>query len=55
MCSAVTIVASVAFIECPECSEPKNNFLNDPRGGTFECDGCGHFFYVPEDTPVDLG
>jgi hypothetical protein len=52
---SVKIVAVITYIECPHCSVPQMGFINDPRGGSFDCDGCGKAFEVPEDAEIDFG
>ncbi|WP_181121614.1 hypothetical protein [Stutzerimonas stutzeri] len=51
----VTITAFITGIDCPRCSHPNTGFINDPRGGTFECSGCNEPFTVPEDAAIDFG
>jgi DNA-directed RNA polymerase subunit RPC12/RpoP len=55
MTEPLKIIASVSYIECPHCEVPQFGFLNDPRGGTYDCNDCKLSFDVPDDTPVDLG
>lgn len=55
MSEPVKIHAYINHIDCPHCEAPQLGFLNDPRGGTFNCESCGQDFEVPEDAPVDFG
>lgn len=55
MSEPVVIVAIISYIDCPHCSTPAMGFVNDPRGGTFKCDGCGKDFEVPLDAKIDFG
>ena len=51
----IKIMAFITAIDCPRCEHPNMGFVNDPRGGTFECDGCNETYSVPEDATVDFG
>jgi len=52
---SVVITAFITNIDCPHCTLPNNGFVNDPRGGDFECTGCHQKFHVPEDAEIDFG
>jgi hypothetical protein len=49
------IVAFITHIDCPICEAPQTGFVNDPRGGNFDCSECGKPFHVPVDAPIDFG
>lgn len=51
----IVIVAYVNSVDCPHCAATQMGFLNDPRGGTYECDECKKSYYVPIGARVDLG
>lgn len=55
MAEPVVINAFITSIDCPHCTHPLQGFVNDPRGGTFTCDGCSEQFEVPEDATIDFG
>lgn len=48
------VVCSVGYVDCPECGSSQMNFINDPRGGTYDCDNCGKPFHVPVNAIIDL-
>lgn len=51
----IVIVAYVNHLDCPHCGVEQMGFLNDPRGGDYECDSCKKKYHVPKDARVDLG
>lgn len=48
------IVCSVGYVDCPNCGASYMNFINDPRGGTYDCESCEKPFHVPVNAIVDL-
>lgn len=52
---AIVINAYITAINCPHCTYPTSNYVNDPRGGEFNCEGCHQSFKVPEDAKIDFG
>lgn len=48
------VVCSVGYVDCPGCGASQMNFINDPRGGTYDCDSCGKPFHVPVNAIIDL-
>lgn len=48
------VVCSVGYVDCPGCGASQMNFINDPRGGTYDCDNCGKPFHVPVNAIIDL-
>ncbi|MFA4834480.1 MAG: hypothetical protein WC749_00210 [Dehalococcoidia bacterium] len=51
----IVIVAYVTSVDCPHCSATQMGFVNDPRGGTYDCDECNTSYQIPKDARVDLG
>lgn len=50
----IKIICTVGYIDCPHCQASQMNFINDPRGGTYECDSCNKPFHVPDNAKIDL-
>lgn len=48
------ILVSVTSVKCTVCGSAQDGFLNDPRGGTFDCDSCGGAFHVAADAPISF-
>lgn len=46
------VSSSDVQVECPQCCEAVDGFINDPRGGVFECDQCGERFSIDENATV---
>ena len=38
--------ATMVTVECPYCDCLNEGFLDDPRGGEYDCEGCGEHFKV---------
>lgn len=55
MSEPIIIVAHITQLNCPHCSYELSGFVNDPRGGTFNCDSCKLDFEVPENAEIDFG
>lgn len=51
----IVIVAYVNHVDCPHCGAAQMGFLNDPRGGTYDCEECNTPYQIPKDARVDLG
>lgn len=48
------ILVSVTSVMCTVCGSAQDGFLNDPRGGTFDCDSCGGAFHVAADASISF-
>ena len=50
----LTVSSSDVLVECPHCGNDNEGFVNDPRGGTFECDSCGESFSINEGAKIKV-
>lgn len=51
----IVIVAYVNHVDCPHCGVAQIGFVNDPRGGEYECEACKKSYQVPINARIDLG
>lgn len=42
----VNVNALEMYVDCPYCKVTQEGFLDDPRGGEFECESCGMKYKV---------
>ena len=49
------IAAFITSVNCPICNTPQLGFIEDPRGGDFDCNDCGRPFHIPADSSVVFG